>query len=425
MKPQFVNYLDNLNQIDEGGDYILTNVKQQNDNDLSTYSKPKVNGLNYWENKGYELGLGVQDKTEDVKRAKYVIDYMGQTFEHAKTSEYLNENQNKLWFWENIAFLFSVGKIFRDEDRLMFNEIVGYFDKDQNSFLPNIYKVYDWNDELIKKIEIINGIGNGNYHLMLIPFNMISDKKILDKAPEPAYKYFGPVNVFVDYDKMVEYMCEVMYKYGAIKTMLTDTVSNLLNIESKNGVNTYQHTVRVMNPSSSNPMLNTPMRTDRLGYFDINAEDNFELINPEQNVVDFAPHRYFLKPSDLNGDSKSDIYYRRPAKEVQRETLTNTGYNVKRHEGKKGLYTQIHSIDVIPNNYVDSQVKGGMLKVNTMYESTAEKEENPNYIVYSESDDIPIVNEREDIPILRYTQPIQDSTKIYKPKAENVGIFAH
>ena len=118
--------------------------------DLSTYSKPKVNGLNYWENKGYELGLGVQDKTEDVKRAKYVIDYMGQTFEHAKTSEYLNENQNKLWFWENIAFLFSVGKIFRDEDRLMFNEIVGYFDKD---IVCNSTSLLECANELVDSID--------------------------------------------------------------------------------------------------------------------------------------------------------------------------------------------------------------------------------------------------------------------------------
>ena len=59
---------------------------------------------------------------------------------------------------------------------------------------------------------------------------------------------------------------------------------------------------------------------NRFGYFDLNARDTHELINPEQDITLTAPHRYYLKPSDLNTGDKSDIYYRRPAKKtVQRE----------------------------------------------------------------------------------------------------------
>lgn len=419
---EFINYFEG-DQID-----ILKSVKNQYDNTSEMYQDPKIVNLNYDENKGFEFGLGTTDKSEDLKRTKHIIGYMEQAFEHSKTSEYLNENQKRLWFWENVSFIFSIGRIFRDEDREIFDALMNYFNKTNQTFLPNVYKVYDFNDDLIKEFEKIHYIGNGNYHILLIPFVHTKDEKILFNAPESAYKRFGVVEALVNIEDIVNFMCDVMYKYGAIKHLLTDTVSNILNIESVQRVPTKQQTIRVMNPSQSNPMINDPMRMDRLGYFDYNAKDTYELINPEQDITLTAPHSYYLRPSDLNDGVKSDIYYRRPAKTVQRETLTNTGENVKRYEGKKGLWKQIHSDQEVYNTYVDTTPKGAILKVNTMYESTAEREDKPNYQIYENEglyhfiDDVP---KREFIPILRISKDIEpDSKRVYEMPAEQQGIFA-
>ena len=49
--------------------------------------------------------------------------------------------------------------------------------------------------------------------------------------------------------------------------------------------------------------------------------------------------------------------------------------------GKMTVMTGVSGSGVtgVSSTFVDSTVKGGMLKVNTMYESESHKEENPNY----------------------------------------------
>lgn len=407
--------------------------------DIKDYTEPKIKYLNFWENPDYALGLGIPDKSDEIKQIKFINEYTSTSFEHAKTSDYINENQEKIWFWKNISFIFSIGTVFEDNDRLLLNRFLGMFDKTQAAFLPNLFMVYDWTDERIKKFESLQKIGNGNYHILLIIYNT-ADSSELSKAPESLYKQPQLIKLFVNIEDIVTYLCDVINKYGAIKSLMTDTVSNLLKLrDSKVKI----QTARIGNPTSFNPRSTNPIRLTKEGYLDINANDTFELINPEQDLNDFAPHRDALRPADL-GITDSDVYSRRQVKTVQRETLTNTGKDVKRSKGKFGLYSQIHGTQDIGATYVDSTVKGGMMRVNTYYRSLSDQEENPNYKVYKTDkdekggkdriqylyeSDINEIDKREEIPILRTTETILSIPTLPKQTldipVEQLGIFKH
>ena len=108
----------------------------------------------------------------------------------------------------------------------------------------------------IKDFEKIYYIFNGNYHIILIPFIHNKDEKDLSSAPKSVYKSFGFVESIVNMLDIINYMCDVMNKYEANKIFLTDTVSNILNIELVERIPTKQQTVRIINHSQSNPMIN-------------------------------------------------------------------------------------------------------------------------------------------------------------------------
>jgi hypothetical protein len=142
---------------------------------------------------------------------------------------------------------------------------------------------------------------------------------------------------------------------------------------------------------------------NRKGYFDPNTTDNFDLINPEEDLTKYAPQRQYFTPGDLKWSdtdkteaqwTKESNYYRKPVKTIARTNLTNTGneygQNVKRNEGKKTLWSQMHEDKKgmnVPAGFVDTSMKGGMLKVNTMYESESKrKDEDYTYQVYGDTD---------------------------------------
>jgi len=364
------------------------------------YSEPKVNPLNYSTNKTFELGLGVSDNTPTATKIKDIMDYTYKTFDQTKTTEFMNENQERLWFWTNVGFLFSEGLVLEAEYRVVFNELMQYFNKANQTFLPNVYKILNYSSPVIQTIEKNYNIANGNYHFLLIPFVLTDNPEILRMAPEKAYARYGPIDVFTDINQIIEYMAEVMYKYGTMKNLLTDAIADKLQVKSEVEDDRYfKHAQRVMNVSSSHPRVNEPMRMNRKGYFDPHTTDNFDLINPEEDITKYAPQRQFFSPDDLRwsgdeGSQHESNYYRKPVKAAPRTNLTNTGneygQNVKRTEGKMTLWNQMHNSKKGMNvgaGFVDTSMKGGMLKVNTMYESkTSETEDHPQFQIYGDTD---------------------------------------
>lgn len=151
-----------------------------------------------------------------------------------------NATRSNIWFSRNVAFIFSIGFIFSEIDRAKLNEILQIFQQtdetgkiasartDSQSFLLNAFKVLNYNDDFIKSLEERMEIGNGNYHICLIPIVTAKDEKVLALAPEECYKFAGPVDKYCEWDAVFKYISSVVAKYG----LLTDFVQAEDNIQT-------------------------------------------------------------------------------------------------------------------------------------------------------------------------------------------------
>lgn len=127
------------------------------------------------------------------------------------------------WFRQNVAFIFSIGKIFNRSDREQLDTIIAYFQNtDNRAFLMNTYELLNYKDQKIKQIEQSINITNGNYHIMLIPIVIAENTS---NAPEKKYSSIGVVDRFFDWSDVNKYMIEIVKRYGLIATQ-HDTISS-------------------------------------------------------------------------------------------------------------------------------------------------------------------------------------------------------
>lgn len=387
-----------------------------------------------WINKNFEYGLEPTDKSFVIKDAHDLNEYVRNVFKMNKETTFLNENSSKLWFWKNVGLLFSTGVIFRNTDVVELNEYLSYFDSDQNTFLPIKYKITNYKDPEIQALEKMYNLGNGNYHILMIPFVYATDPIELEKAPESGYSKTGPVDTFLTQEEITNYMLEINYKYGCIKSELSEPKQS-----APNGAFGIKRTIE---PSTENPYLHgaNTKRINRKGYIDLNTNDAYELINPEQDLFKFAPQRQYFDENDQGP------FYRTQNKTIPRDgkytdnSQTWQGRRVKRTEGKHSLYNELINQRKYPQTtMLMPSGKGAIYKVNQYYETLQNQEEKPNYELYdcSVSDPqftdldkfIEEVKNRDRIQVMT----VNDRKKIenaglkhekFQPRAEQSGIFS-
>lgn len=328
--------------------------------------------MNQWHNTETEFILDVPDRSKEKEDIRYVNDYANKLFDSMKETTYINENQDKLWFWNNVSFLISTGIIFEETDVLVLNEVMSFFDKTENSFLPNAYRVLNYKSEIVKKIEKEFDIGNGNYHAMLVPFVITTDKKTLEAAPETAYTVSGPMSPLVELEDIVEFIMEVNYKYAAVSSAMGPRLKKQLGTF---GIE------RELNPTTENPYLHgSTRRIVRKGYLDPNTNDAYELINPEQEIR--GPSRQYF-------DENDGFHYRKPVTGFHRAVGGTdiggpSGQQVKRTQGKQSLYNQIAADEAGCGIYRGeiNNTLGVHYRINDYYETTSNKKDKPSYQVY-------------------------------------------
>lgn len=158
------------------------------------------------------------------KQAQRQLQILEKTFHDNHTSHELTDSlgrrivnitEAKAWFKDNIAFIFSIGCIFNESDRLKLNELLKTFSNDGHvGFLMNYYKVLDYNNDLIKAIEQKMIINNGNYHVCLFVIVLSSDQEVLRKAPEDQYSITGVISKYCEWTEIFQYMQRIIAKYG-------------------------------------------------------------------------------------------------------------------------------------------------------------------------------------------------------------------
>jgi hypothetical protein len=201
-----------------------------------------------------------------------------------------NATTENLWFRSNVAFIFSIGSIFSEADQHKFSEILQIFQQtdetgkiasartDNCSFLLNAYKVSNYIDPFIKTLEQRMEIGNGNYHICLIPIVTTEDVNVLKHAPEDCYRYAGPVEKYCDWDAVFRYMSITVAKYGLLTdfvVMNADATATFQTPLSANTVKTQDvdgNDVRIRpdnNPNDiSTRLLNPTVKFDELTVLD-------------------------------------------------------------------------------------------------------------------------------------------------------------
>ena len=140
--------------------------------------------------------------------ADKIIDYNG--------NDIINYSNEKEWFYKNIVFVFSIGKIFDEEDDKLTNEILACFSTKPNAaYLINNYYVKNFDDELVKAIEEKYNVGNGNYHLMLSVVCVASDDDIKN-APMNELKHRGIINCLTSFNTINSAMKKYISLFGFV-----------------------------------------------------------------------------------------------------------------------------------------------------------------------------------------------------------------
>ena len=248
-----------------------------------------------------------------------------------------NATRSNIWFSRNVAFIFSIGYIFSEIDRSKLNEILQIFQQtdetgkiasartDNQSFLLNAFKVLNYNDDFIKSLEERMEIGNGNYHICLIPIVTAKDEKTLMIAPEECYKFSGPVDKYCEWDAIFRYMSAVVAKYG----LLTDFVQ----------VGTDIQTHMYQTPPSANIVITSD--TVNGDTVHIHPENDPEYIGTRlQNPV--------IKFDECKVLNTTGMKLEESFKTVMHKTTGNRrGKNINVHINRDG--TPIEKIDLIHN----------------------------------------------------------------------------
>ena len=314
--------------------------------------------------------MGLNDLSGESKKIVNLIEHAYNLYQEEKETENLNENKARLWFWKNVTFVFSIGAIFEQTDHDIFDQIQLYFDRHEDSFLPNQCLVYDYrHSTIISKIETLYDIGAGNYHLLLAL--VVKSDADLKNAPEPIYSKMGPVIASINIEEIVDIMIEVFGKYGAVKKFLGSTITGTLGISkdlSKSGVNGLPRDM--LKDASIRRMY-------RKGFLDFEANDGYELVNPEMRYhPDITDKEWF--------DDEEEIIKRRIPKNKKRNG--EAAAYIKRTNTQNSLYNQIHNPNQIIQKVSKDDKKGVQFKMEFYQETAQNRIDKPNVEIYEIDD---------------------------------------
>jgi len=125
----------------------------------------------------------------------------------------LNGDEKHLWFRDNVALYFAIGRIFDDDDKELLTNILSYFDPMKRTYLGNFYKILSYSDPVIEGFERKLNIGNGNYHfiLIVISYPSLEDIKF---SPDTKFMNRGVSEYYTDTSKIKQRMIELIREYG-------------------------------------------------------------------------------------------------------------------------------------------------------------------------------------------------------------------
>lgn len=176
----------------------------------------------------YNSVLGENQRNRKLEETKRQMDIVNDIMTTRETTRYtngdgnpiLNSSQERIWFSRYVAFVFAIGRIFDDDDNVRLKGVLDYFvDNGENAYLDNHYRVDSYKESaLVKEVEKKLRVGNGNYHVFMVPI-VYADDEALKLAPEDQFARKGIVDKYTSWDSITSYMKEMIVKYGLLTNM--------------------------------------------------------------------------------------------------------------------------------------------------------------------------------------------------------------
>lgn len=164
-----------------------------------------------------------------IEQQQHITDYTD-PITGAKIS---NATPERIWFSQNVGFIFATGAVFDKHDKAFLDEIYSFFDVHSDQYLGCYHFVYSYETDIIKKFENLQTIANGNYHICIFVI-VYADKTLLSSAPEKLFSYSGIVETLIEHDDIRDELIRLMIKYGFTKTIkIQPTEANYIGMNDK------------------------------------------------------------------------------------------------------------------------------------------------------------------------------------------------
>lgn len=144
-----------------------------------------------------------------VTQDKYTLDEKG--------NRIVNLDVNKQWFFNNINFVFGIGRRFDEDDESNLTQIMKCFDpKPGLTYIANTHFVLSYEDVSVKGLEQWKRtIKDGYYHIILGIINSASEED-LENAPVSTMRKSGVLSVLTSWAEINNYMRWVVSTFGFI-----------------------------------------------------------------------------------------------------------------------------------------------------------------------------------------------------------------
>jgi hypothetical protein len=266
----------------------------------------------------------------------------------------LNMTGDRDWFSKHVFFVFSIGRIYDNDDRELMRDVMHTFENkhDRTAFLMNYTEVFTYDNEFIKQIEKQLIIGNGNYHVLLVPYVKATHDELL-QAPDKMFSFNGPVSKFIKWNDIIEFMTMIIAKYGVICEITSQT-----NEEQK------KQYAKTRSNYKNNAIGNRPN--------DISFTMNMTIDPNIQESID--KEHEFLETRDENFKKRSRI----------NKTIKHRTVDLTKHRNKS-LLSRIQSDKVVNMTLPNGHEKGVELRMNSLH-TIKPKEEKHKYEIYDTED---------------------------------------
>ena len=272
----------------------------------------------------------------------------------------VNNTGDRQWFKDYVALVFSVGCIFNATDQRKLNEILKLFENSGDyGFLMNYHKVLTYEDPLIRAIEPIMEIDNGNYHLCLITIVQTKDPTILARAPEQKYSYPGTVEKFCEWNDIYNYMKTIVARYG-----LMTPIEPILDHKTADTMQTWE-------------IGNEGKATKTVRHSEVESNFDIDIDPDDENQIRLN--------SELEFRHEQDEHFKPRVREVLRARASeNNNPQRMRNIYNKSLYTRIAESNdsVIQHDSLTDEHKGVQLRLNEAVRPPQKKE--PEFQLYED-----------------------------------------